>query len=428
MTTGDDARTLAMMRTLLDKAHLATPGQLGEALLEAARELGWTALMYVADHEQESLVPVPVSGVPPAVPHSIEGTVAGRCFRAVEPVPSLTDEQTVWLPLIDGTERLGVLEIGFGADDDLDDPALQERCRLLGHLTGHLVAAKRPYGDALDLVMRQRPRTVASELLQQLLPPLTFACEGLIVSGLLQPFYDAAADAFDYSVVGETGHVAILDATGHDLHGTSLAAIALAAYRNSRRQGRGIHASAQAMDELIAEHGEGWRLATGVLGQLDLRSGCFSYLNAGHPAPLLMREGKVVKELTGGRRVLFGVEEGEGSVAEEWLQPGDRVVLYTDGITEARTDEGEFFGLARLIDHLERAAANEQAAPETVRRISHDVLHHQGGVLGDDATLLIAEWATGEAHVLTSTWSRAVTSGGLTPSTDDGAPGVNDGT
>jgi phosphoserine phosphatase RsbU/P len=407
VTPGEDARTLAMVRTFLDRAHLATPGGLSEAVLEAARELGWTALVYLADYEQQWLVPVPVTGLPPADPHSIDGTLAGRCFRTVEPVPSVTGQHTVWLPLLDGSERLGVLEVRVDADDDVDDPRLQERLRLLGHVTGHLIAAKRPYGDALDGLMHRRPRSVASELLHRVLPPLTFACEGLVVSGLLQPFYDVAADAFDYSVVDDTAHVAILDATGHDLAGTTLAAIAVSVYRSSRRRGHGIFTSAQAMDEVIAEHGDGWRLATGVLGELNLTSGRFRYLNAGHPAPLLMRGGKVVKELTDGGRVLFGCGEGECVTAEEWLEPGDRIVLYTDGITEARTEDGDFFGLERLVDHLERAAATRQPAPETLRRISHDVLAHQNGVLHDDATLLIVEWATGEEHLLISSRTRS---------------------
>lgn len=410
-----DRETLSMVRTFLDRAHLATPGQLSEVVLEAAREVGWTALMYLIDYEQEWLVPVPVSGMPDGVPQSVDGSLAGRCFRVLLPVSSSQEQKVVWLPVVDGVERIGVLEVFIPDEEELDEPSLQERCRLLGHLTGHLVAAKRPYGDALDRLKRRRPRTVASELLHQLLPPLTFACEGLVVSGLLQPFYDVAADAFDYSVVDDTAHLAILDATGHDLEGTTLTAIALSAYRNSRRQGHGLFTTAQLMDSLIAQYGEGWRLATGVIGELDLTSGRFRYLNGGHPPPLLMRDGKVVKQLTGGHRVLFGSGDGAGAVAEEWLEPGDWVVLYTDGITEARTRDGEFFGLDRLVDRLERAATTREPAPETLRRISHDVLAHQGGVLSDDATLLIAEWATGKEHVLASGSNRFVRSEELAP-------------
>jgi len=420
VTATDDTTTLAMVRTFLDRVHLATPGQLGEVVREAAAAVGWSAQLYLSDHEQQLLVPVPVAGMPTGEPLGIDATLAGRCFRDVAPVQSHAGRPTLWLPVVDGAERLGVLEVTVAEGDGLDDDLVLERCRYLGHLTGHLIAAKRPYGDALERIQRRRPRTVASELLHQLLPPLTFACEGLVISALLQPCYDVAADAFDYSVVDDTAHIAILDATGHDLHGTTLPAIALSAYRNSRRQDRGIFASATAMDELIAAQGGGWRLATAVLGELQLTTGRFRYLNAGHIAPLLMRRGRVVKELGEGRRPLLGIEGSAMTVAEEWLEPGDRIVFYTDGITEARTPDGTFFGLPRLVDHLERAATAELAAPETLRRISHDVVEHQGGALRDDATLLIAEWASAQEYRLTSAGDD-VAPADLTPSAVDGA-------
>lgn len=336
--------------------------------------------------------------------------------RRANPLPGL--EPVLWLPVVDGAHRLGVLEVRVPAGTDLADATLRERGRLLAHVTGHLIAAKTPYGDGLDQVMRLRPRSVASELLHQILPPLTFACEGFVVSGLLQPAYDVAADAFDYSVLDDVAHLAVLDATGHDLDGTLLAAVGLTGYRNSRREGHGLYDIAGVMDELIGAHGGGERFATGILAELDLSTGRLRYLNAGHPAPLLMRQGHVVRHLEQGRRVLFGLGDGQARIAEEWLQPGDRIVFYTDGITEARDTEGRFFGVHSLVEHLERAAAARQPAPETLRRIGHDVLDHQGGTLQDDATLLIAEWATGHEHSLTASRTGSVPAGDLSPSKD----------
>jgi hypothetical protein len=380
-------------------------------------------VLYLADYEQRVLVPVPVAGVPARGPQGIDSTLAGRCFRTVEPVPSPGGDPVVWLPVVDGADRLGVLEIRAPEGTDLTDPTFRERCRLLAHVTGHLIAAKGPYGDALDQVMRLRPRSIASELLHQVLPPLTFACEGFVVSGLLQPAYEVAADAFDYSVVDDVAHLAVLDATGHDIAGTLLAAVALTGYRNSRREGRGLYDTAGLIDELVDAHGGGERYATGILGELDLSTGRLRYLNAGHPAPLVMRNGHVVKQLDQGRRVLFGLGDGRARIAQEWLEPGDRVVFYTDGVTEARDTEGRFFGVDRLVEHLERAAAARQPAPETLRRISHDVLDHQDGRLQDDATLLIAEWATSQEHTLIAApGSGDLPPGELSPTTNGDHP------
>jgi sigma-B regulation protein RsbU (phosphoserine phosphatase) len=74
------------------------------------------------------------------------------------------------------------------------------------------------------------------------------------------------------------------------------------------------------------------------------------------------------------------------------LEPGDAVLCYTDGVIEARTPDGEFFGLDRLSDLTEREAASEQPAEELVRRLVFAVLDYQVSELRDDATLLLVQW------------------------------------
>ncbi len=100
--------------------------------------------------------------------------------------------------------------------------------------------------------------------------------------------------------------------------------------------------------------------------------------------------------------MLLGLDRPEVTVDEEALEPGDVVVLYTDGITEARDHEGTFFGLERLIGQLERGAAAGLPAPETLRRVTHDVLAHQRGVLQDDASIVVAQWSSGAEVAFTS--------------------------
>ncbi|MBY8854465.1 serine/threonine-protein phosphatase, partial [Saccharothrix sp. MB29] len=79
-------------------------------------------------------------------------------------------------------------------------------------------------------------------------------------------------------------------------------------------------------------------------------------------------------------------------VLTEQLQPGDRVLFYSDGVTEARDPDGEQFGLDRLVDLIERHEAGGLPAAETLRRVVRAVLDHQDGRLQDDATLLLLEW------------------------------------
>jgi sigma-B regulation protein RsbU (phosphoserine phosphatase) len=395
-------RMLAALTRLLDDTHLAAPDEVPAAVAAAAGEVGWDpVVMYLCDYEQRLLVPIPAPGLPEREPLGIDSSLAGLAFQRVRPMHGSDDPQRLWVPLIDGVERLGCLEIGLPAGTDPDDPALQEEVRRFALLSAHLVSVKMPYGDGLDRHRRVRPRTVASELLWQLLPPLTYGTEGLVVSAVLEPSYEVAGDAFDYAVTDRTAYLLMLDSTGHDLVSGSLSAAALAAARKARREEQGLLAAVELVDETLATYFGDDRYATGVLAELDLDSGLLRYVNAGHPAPLLMRQGKVVKALEQGTRPMFGLGEyAETNVGTEQLQSGDWLVLYSDGVIEARDPGGAFFGVERLVDMLARSATADQRAPETLRRVIHGVLDYQGGVLQDDATLLVAEWASGAEHRL----------------------------
>jgi serine phosphatase RsbU (regulator of sigma subunit) len=111
---------------------------------------------------------------------------------------------------------------------------------------------------------------------------------------------------------------------------------------------------------------------------------------------MLIREGRVVKVLTGGRRMPLGIDDRAFEVGEEMLDPEDRLLLYTDGVTEAYDMHGRRFGADRLANLAERCMADRLPAPETLRKLARTVLEHQGRRPLDDATLLLLEWS-GEA-------------------------------
>ncbi len=118
------------------------------------------------------------------------------------------------------------------------------------------------------------------------------------------------------------------------------------------------------------------------------------YLNAGHPRPLLLRRAKVVGDLEHGRRLRLGIADAGAPIGEAGLEPGDHLLLYTDGITEARTPDGDRFGTERLAALAERHAADRLPAPESLRRLAHAVGDHQQRDFADDATLLVMQWSS----------------------------------
>jgi serine phosphatase RsbU (regulator of sigma subunit) len=87
-------------------------------------------------------------------------------------------------------------------------------------------------------------------------------------------------------------------------------------------------------------------------------------------------------------------------VAEDALQPGDLLLLYSDGLTEARLDEQKRMGVEGLREFVAREAAAAHTAPETLRRLSQAIMEAHPGELDDDATALVVEWKGGGETLL----------------------------
>jgi hypothetical protein len=382
---------LAALVALLSAAGSAPPERLPTLAAAAGQILGVGVVVHLIDPEQRQLVRMPIAGSPGGSRQGVESTLAGRAFRTVQILASERDG-TLWVPVLDGADRMGVLEVKPATRADLYDPALRQQCHWLASLLGHLIASMESYGDELERARLSQPRSASAELIWQQLPPLTAGTDSFVLAGMLEPSYDIGGDAFDYAMSERTVSLAIFDAVGHGLEASLMTAAALAGYRSARRDARSVYDQATAVDDVISGCFPGSAFVTGVLAELDVRTGRLRYVNAGHPRPLLLRNGRVVKELNGGRRLPFGLDTEGLTVGEEILQPGDWLALYTDGITEARDPAGDWFGEERLVEFLTHEIAAGQPPPETVRRLTQAVLTHQNGILQDDASILLARW------------------------------------
>jgi serine/threonine protein phosphatase PrpC len=399
-----------MFNDLLRRTHLGGPSEMAAAIAEPARRIGArSVVLYLIDYEQRLLVPVAGPQEQDAAPLSVAGTVAGRAFSTTSILRSSLEDvrgQRLWLPLLDGTERLGV--IGMSFEDETVSGSTVLVCERYAHLAAMLIATKNAYGDSFETTRRQRPMTIASELLWQLAPPLVFATERLVVAGMLEPCYDNGGDALDYAVNEGVLHVGVFDAMGHGLAAAGVAAFALSAYRHSRRRGYGLLETYAAMDDAVGHQFPDERYVTAVIAQLDLEAGRLSWISAGHPPPLIIRDGRLSRTLRAPPAAPLGIplEGPPPVVTEESLQPGDLVLLYTDGLTEARHPDGQMFTLLGLGDFIEREAAAGQTAPETLRRLRHAIVDRQPGQLKDDATAVLVEWRRGaETDLLPQTAS-----------------------
>lgn len=365
--------------------------------------------IYVADLQEQLLVPLPGqhdgSGQE-LLPLGIDTTVAGRAFRSVELVPAAAPQdpasggtpaaagpqrgpQRVWVPLLDGTERIGVLAITVPGLNE----ATQLRVRQLAALLAVILVSKRQASDTYARLVRTRPMELSAEVLWSLLPQRAFANERVVISAALEPAYVVGGDAFDYAVAGDTLHLAIFDAMGHDTAAGLTATLALAAYRNHRRRDADLVEAGEAIDAVIAEQFGQMRYATAILATLDMRTGRLTWANRGHHPPLIIRRGRVVAVLDAPPDPPMGFNLGAHQPPAGYqLEPGDRLLLYSDGIIEAQSPDGQLFGLDRFTDFIIRREADGLSAPETLRRLIQTILDHQHGRLQDDATVLLVEW------------------------------------
>jgi hypothetical protein len=378
-----------VLGSLLEVSHRMAPDDVVPAVAAHLSVLGMTdVVVYLVDLDQRLLVP---AGVVPAEPLDIDSTVPGSVFRTQRVATEASasgDGVRLWVPLIDGSDRVGVLGVSVPVADDLT----VQRARHMASLAAGLVVSKSVYGDNLLLARRLRDMDLAAEMRWSMLPPLTFTNDRVAIAGMLEPAYEIAGDAFDYAVDGKLAHVAIVDAMGHGLEASRMANLAVGSYRHSRRRGLDLIATFSAMDQVVGEQFGPDRFVTGQLVRLDLTDGTLSWVNAGHPRPLLCRNGKPVDDLHCETALPLGLGYVPGEVAEVTLEPGDSVLFMTDGVLEARSPDGAFFGRTRLARLWEDAVAGGELPAEILRRLCHSVLDHQGGRLQDDATLLLLVW------------------------------------
>jgi serine phosphatase RsbU (regulator of sigma subunit) len=379
-----------VLASLLRRSHDLEPDELPAAVAGTARQLGAQATaILLADYEQEELRHLAEEPGAALGPQSVEGSLAGRAYRTSAPVEH-DDGSTrrLLLPLVDGTHRIGVLELQLDREGPADLAALVA----FAALVADLVLTKSAYGDTVEVTRRRRPAALRAEAQRALLPPLTLMSRRMLLTGMLVPAYEVAGDLFDYALNGDVLHFAVFDAMGHSLGATLTASVAVAGYRNARRSGGSLTDVMREADAAVAAEFAGERFATALLGELDLSDGMLRTVSAGHPSGLVVRQNRVVARCADDPTLPLGLGGDAPVVVDTPLEPGDRVLLFTDGIVEARSADGTYFGEEQLVDGIAKELDSGLPPAEAVRRLVRSVVAHQDGDIGDDATLLLVEW------------------------------------
>jgi serine phosphatase RsbU (regulator of sigma subunit) len=144
----------------------------------------------------------------------------------------------------------------------------------------------------------------------------------------------------------------------------------------------------RSVNRLFVENTEPAHYATAFFAFYDDAGRRLRYENCGHNPPLLVRADGRVERLQGSATVLGMFEPWECSLAETQLQPGDLLVIYSDGVSEAQSDDGDFFGEERLLEAIR--AHQHLPVNELVEALARTVVTFSGREQEDDITLVVA--------------------------------------
>ncbi|MGA2208602.1 MAG: PP2C family protein-serine/threonine phosphatase [Acidimicrobiales bacterium] len=382
----------AALRSLHDLA----PSAAVDALAKVAHSAGAVdVVVYLVDFDQTVLTPVPARSthVEAPVGQSVHGSEAGRAFRERRLLTESRPEGArIWVPILEGSDCTGVVALTIAAEPD---PSTAAVCEELGMLAGCAISLSARYTDLYNLVRRRKAMSLPASMQWDLLPPLYLEVLEASSAGVLEPAYDVGGDCFDHAVNGFDLDVVIMDAMGHGLSSSLTASLAMGTYRHDRREGQSLAVISARLDEVIEGEFGGDRFVTGQVARLGLLSGRLTWVNAGHPLPLLIRGGRVQRALECRPSLPWGMGGALAQQATEQLQAGDSVLFYTDGVIDGRSSDGEHFGLERLSRLVEQALASPRPSHAVLRDLIHAVLAYQGERLSDDAAMVWVTWRGG---------------------------------
>ena len=282
-----------------------------------------------------------------------------------------------------GNVDLAVSAMKHGASDFIEKPwkndALVEKVALL-------------VGRARELRSSQRvsdyERQDAQQLQTRIVPQRHLATHGIELFGDSVPAGVVGGDYFGvWQPTPDLLHFCVADVSGKGTPGALIAAMLYASVSTlSSSSNSPDVVLGQVETTLRNQLGEG-HYVTIFYGVLDLPARVLNYVNAGHCPPILRRRDGTMTSLDATRPVL-GFMLGSGFGSERLaLAPGDRLLLYTDGVTEAANGDGEEFGPERLASML--AGPEEETMPQRYGEIMKGVRTYSAGKFTDDATLVL---------------------------------------
>ena len=223
---------------------------------------------------------------------------------------------------------------------------------------------------------------------QALLPKSIPEIPGFEIATTSQPVRSLNGDYFDVIELGERKMaICIADVIGKGVPAALLMSNVQAAVRTLAEESLGPVELTRKLNRSVCRNTTPGKFVTFCYCELDLRTRKLTYTNAGHCAPIVLHADGKIERLEAGGAVLGVFPKWPYQQAEVSLAPGDRLLLFTDGITEASNARDEEFGEERLIQLA--AALRDRGAHELKNRILQTISSFTGGHAHDDATVVV---------------------------------------
>jgi len=233
----------------------------------------------------------------------------------------------------------------------------------------------------------------AHEIQMAMLPQGDLVNDHVAISGYCQPADDVGGDYHDYVELDDATGLIVADVTGHGFYAGLLVAMAKSCLHTQAKIDAAPNAIMAAMNWTVLHSVQSGLFMSGCYVRLDPKARALSYSNAGHPYPFLYHRGTGAIDRLESTDVMLGVpgfENSKFSIGESRWEPGDLLVLFSDGIHEAVSADDEEFGEERL----ERVIldAKDEDAKDVRDRILDAVAQHSRGVApNDDVTVVVAK-------------------------------------
>ena len=358
-----------------------------EEIIAPAKESEQKILMLAGEtviQQDEAIRQILLWAIPAMIPISMGISAAGIIFsrRMTGPLDLLTKK---------------VVSMDGGNLDVQIDIHTGDEVEKLGNAFNHMAAKIREYVRNLEKVTEEKERiraelVVASSLQSNMLPSAESELEGIKEVELwaeMTPAKEVGGDFYDFFPVDDS-HLAVVmaDVSGKGVPAALFMVVARTLLRSHINSGIDVAEAVENVNRRLCENNKDGMFVTAWIGVLDLTDGRLVYVNAGHNAPLILRNHREYEYLNDrSGLVLAAMDDEEYRPYELYMRRDDILFLYTDGVTEAHNIHNELYGEERLLECLNQSVTEEPK--EILENVWDDLLlFREGAEQFDDITEL----------------------------------------